>query len=69
MYQTDPPLSPKERLPTMYDLPSEDREDPGLSDQFHLLQPQLFLSFPVSDWECNLEALPQPKYQYKSKST
>jgi Uma2 family endonuclease len=41
MYQTDPPLSPKETLPTMYDLPSEDPEEAGLPDQFHLLQPQL----------------------------
>jgi Uma2 family endonuclease len=41
MYQTDPPLSPKETLPTMYDLPSEDQEPPGLPDEFHLLQPQL----------------------------
>lgn len=41
MYQTDPPLSPKETLPTMYDLPSEDPEEKGLPDQFHLLQPQL----------------------------
>ncbi|NET00439.1 MAG: Uma2 family endonuclease [Sphaerospermopsis sp. SIO1G1] len=41
MYQTDPPLSPKETLPTMYDLPSEDPEERGLPDQFHLLQPQL----------------------------
>ncbi len=41
MYQIDPPLSPKETLPTMYDLPSEDPEEPGLPDQFHLLQPQL----------------------------
>jgi Uma2 family endonuclease len=41
MYQTNPPLSPKETLPTMYDLPSEDPEEPGLPDQFHLFQPQL----------------------------
>lgn len=41
MYQTDPPLSPKEVLPTMYDLPSEYREDSGLPDEFHLFQPQL----------------------------
>ena len=41
MYQIDPPLSPKETLPTMYDLPSEDPEEKGLPDQFHLLQPQL----------------------------
>ncbi|MCL1463780.1 Uma2 family endonuclease [Argonema galeatum] len=42
--QTDPPLSPRETLPTMYDLPSEDPEEPGLPDEFHDLQPQL-LSF------------------------
>jgi len=41
MYQTNPPRSPKEVLPTMYDLPSEDPEEPGLPDQFHLLQPRL----------------------------
>ena len=41
MYQTDPPLSPKEVLPTMYDLPSECPEDSGLPDEFHLFQPQL----------------------------
>ncbi len=29
------------KLPTMYDLPSEDPEDPGLPDEFHDLQPQL----------------------------
>lgn len=39
--QTDPPRSPRETLPTMYDLPSEDPEEPGLPDQFHDLQPQL----------------------------
>ncbi|MBH8574086.1 Uma2 family endonuclease [Nostocaceae cyanobacterium CENA369] len=41
MYQTDPPRPPKEFLPTMYDLPSEDLEEPGLPDEYHLLQPQL----------------------------
>ncbi|OBQ34382.1 MAG: hypothetical protein AN487_18330 [Anabaena sp. CRKS33] len=41
MYQIDPPLSPKATLPTMYDLPSEDSEEPGLPDQFHVFQPQL----------------------------
>ncbi|MBN3887958.1 MAG: Uma2 family endonuclease [Nostoc sp. JL31] len=41
MYQTDPPRPPKETLPTMYDLPSEYPEDSGLSDEFHLFQPQL----------------------------
>jgi len=39
--QTDPPLPPKLTLPTMYDLPSEDPEEPGLPDEFHDLQPQL----------------------------
>jgi Uma2 family endonuclease len=28
-------------LPTMYDLPSENPEEPGLPDEFHDLQPQL----------------------------
>ncbi len=41
MYQTDPPRPPKEVLPTMYDLPSEEVEDPGLPDEFHIFQPQL----------------------------
>jgi Uma2 family endonuclease len=41
MYQNNPPLPPKETLPTMYDLPSEDPEEPGLPDEFHLLQPEL----------------------------
>lgn len=39
--QTDPPRSPRETLPTMYDLPSEDLEEPGLPDEYHGLQPQL----------------------------
>jgi Uma2 family endonuclease len=34
------PLS-KPHLPTMYDLPSEDPEEPGLPDDFHSFQPQL----------------------------
>jgi Uma2 family endonuclease len=41
MYQTDPPRPAKDVLPTMYDLPSENIEEPGLPDQFHLLQPRL----------------------------
>ncbi|MFN5513713.1 MAG: Uma2 family endonuclease [Cyanobacteriota bacterium] len=41
MYQTSPPLSPRDALLTMYDLPSEDPEEPGLPDEFHLLQPEL----------------------------
>jgi len=39
--QVDPPRSPRETLPTMYDLPSEFPEEPGLPDVFHDLQPQL----------------------------
>lgn len=39
--QTDPPRSPREYLPSMYDLPSENPEEPGVPDEFHLLQPQL----------------------------
>lgn len=37
--QTDP--QPMRKLPTMYDLPSEFPEEPGLPDEFHDLQPQL----------------------------
>lgn len=36
MYQIDPPLSPQEALPTMYDLPSENQDERGLPDKFHL---------------------------------
>ncbi|MEM1308723.1 MAG: Uma2 family endonuclease [Cyanobacteria bacterium P01_H01_bin.153] len=39
--QTDPPRSPRETLPTMYDLPSEWPDESGLPDEFHALQPQL----------------------------
>jgi Uma2 family endonuclease len=35
------PLPPGETLPTMYDLPSENPEDSGLPDEFHLAQPRL----------------------------
>ncbi len=41
MHQTSPPLSPRKTLPTMYDLPSENPEEPGLPDEFHLLQSEL----------------------------
>ncbi|MFM6154924.1 MAG: hypothetical protein ACKPE3_18320, partial [Sphaerospermopsis kisseleviana] len=51
MYQSDvnikpsyEPLSPQETLPTMYDLPSDNLEEPGLPDEFHLLQPELLRS-------------------------
>lgn len=39
--QTSPPLPPRQVLPTMYDLPSEEIGEPGLPDEFHLLQPEL----------------------------
>ncbi|PSN18593.1 hypothetical protein C7271_11715 [filamentous cyanobacterium CCP5] len=39
--QSDPPKSPRETLPTMYDLPSEFPEEPGWPDQYHPLQCQL----------------------------
>ncbi|MDM8529477.1 Uma2 family endonuclease [Anaerolineales bacterium HSG24] len=35
------PHSIKESLPTMYDLPSENPEDPGMPDQFHPIQAEL----------------------------
>lgn len=38
---SDPPLSPRLTLPTMYDLPSEDSEEPGLPDEYHAYQPLL----------------------------
>lgn len=38
MYQQNPPLSPKEALPTMYDLPSENLEDSGLYDDYNIDQ-------------------------------
>jgi Uma2 family endonuclease len=41
MYQPQFPKSPAETLPTMYDLPSEDPEEPGLPDEFHEFQPKL----------------------------
>ena len=41
MYQTDALNYPKKVLPTMYDLPSEDPEEPGLPDEFHDFQPHL----------------------------
>lgn len=39
--QSEPIYPPRETLPTMYDLPSEDPEEPGLPDEFHDLQPEL----------------------------
>ncbi|MCM1981239.1 Uma2 family endonuclease [Lyngbya confervoides] len=40
-YGPNGPLPPSQTLPTMYDLPSESAEDPGLPDLFHLSQPRL----------------------------
>ncbi|MGB7412881.1 MAG: Uma2 family endonuclease [Thermosynechococcaceae cyanobacterium] len=43
-YDQQPNLSvvqPQKDWPTMYNLPSEDPEEPGLPDEFHDLQPQL----------------------------
>ncbi|NEP14250.1 MAG: Uma2 family endonuclease [Symploca sp. SIO2C1] len=40
-HQTQSPHEPRETLPTMYDLPSENPEEPGLPDEFHDLQPEL----------------------------
>jgi Uma2 family endonuclease len=40
-YQPNPSDPPRKILPTMYDLPSEDPEEPGLPDEFHDIQPQL----------------------------
>lgn len=39
--QIIPPRPAKETLPTMYDLPSDDPEEPGLPDEYHDLQPEL----------------------------
>ncbi len=41
IYPRKVPLPSAAALPTMYDLPSEDPEDPGLPDLFHLSQPRL----------------------------
>lgn len=52
--QSDPPLSPRLTLPTMHDLPSENPEESGLPDEFHLYQPQLLReTFQPPGW--NLE--------------
>ncbi|MGB3694468.1 MAG: Uma2 family endonuclease [Spirulinaceae cyanobacterium] len=49
--QSNPPLPPRETLPTMYDLPSENSEESGLADEFHFLQPLLlYLTFQPHNW-------------------
>ncbi|MBD2354130.1 Uma2 family endonuclease [Tolypothrix sp. FACHB-123] len=53
--QSDPPLPPWETLPTMYDLPSDNPEEPGLPDYFHFLQPLLlYLTFQPINWNPEL---------------
>ena len=49
--QTDPPLSPRLTLPTMYDLPSEDPEEPGLPDEYHGYQPSLLRHFKAANFD------------------
>ncbi|NET16358.1 MAG: Uma2 family endonuclease [Okeania sp. SIO1H6] len=49
--QYEPPLPAKETLPTMYDLPSENPEEPGLPDVFHDFQPELLRqTFQPPNW-------------------
>jgi Uma2 family endonuclease len=53
--QSDPPLPPHLNLPTMYDLPSDNPEEPGLPDYFHFLQPLLlYLTFQPTNWNPDL---------------
>lgn len=52
--QSDPPLSPRQTLPTMYDLPSENPEEPGLPDEFHGYQP-LLLRYTFKPANCDPE--------------
>lgn len=50
--QTEPPLDPRQSLPTMYDLPSEDPKEPGLPDTVHLDRPQLLeFTFLPPGWD------------------
>jgi Uma2 family endonuclease len=53
--QSKSPLPPWETLPTMYDLPSDNPEEPGLPDDFHFLQPLLlYLTFQPTNWNPQL---------------
>jgi len=46
------PRPPQAKLPTMYDLPSEYPNEPGVPDEFHIWQPELLSStFRPPDWE------------------
>ncbi|WP_202971993.1 hypothetical protein [Moorena producens] len=40
-YRSQPLISPRQTLPTMYDLPSENPKEPGLPDEFHFLMQSL----------------------------
>ncbi|MCP4350677.1 MAG: Uma2 family endonuclease [Desulfobacterales bacterium] len=47
-------ISPDEMLPTMYDLPSENPEEPGVPDQFHTWQSELLTqTFVPPDYDPN----------------
>lgn len=47
-------MNPEQSLPTMYDLPSENPEAPGLPDDFHPLQAMLLLlTFQPPNWNPN----------------
>jgi Uma2 family endonuclease len=73
--QCEPPLPARETLPTMYDLPSENPEEPGLPDEFHDLQPELLRftfrppNYPAEQVFCgsdiNLYYDPRHHYWYK----
>ncbi len=73
--QSEPPRPARETLPTMYDLPSENPEEPGLPDEFHYLQPNfLSLTFRPSNYSpeevfnignMNLYYDPRHPYWYK----
>ncbi len=53
--QSDPLLPPHLTLPTTYDLPSENPEEPGCSSDFHFLQPLLlYLTFEPTNWNPDL---------------
>lgn len=54
--QSDPPLPPRLTLPTMYDLPSEDPEEPGLPDEYHGYQP-LLLRYTFKPTNCDPEEM------------
>ncbi len=53
--QSDTPPPANLVLPTMYDLPSENPEEPGCGSEFHFLQPLLlYLTFVPTNWNPGL---------------